>query len=395
VIDSEEAFTLINFVRNSILPMAIFDKEMRCIAQSRPWQIMYQLTDEGIGKFHYDVLVDIPAHWKKAHEAALKGRVVEYIEEPFRLANGAKGWHRWQCYPWHRRENEIAGIIISAEDITARKDREIELNKVLARFELIQQAAVIGMWDWDIDQQNIVLNEQFFQILGFETGVKITQHDFLELIHDDDRSRVIEARNTALMGGADFEVEFRITRRNDGKLRWIKDQGFFEFNDDMEPVRGYGAIIDITRQKLVSAEQIKEIAEQYESFLNSMLEGVWSVDRNGITIYVNEAMAQMLGYTQEEILGKSVISFIPSELREDSLRRLAERSSGKSERDEYPLKRKDGSTIWSLFGAKPIYDNNEYIGSVAVVFDYSSRKNALLEKERRIEELERILELRS
>ena len=82
------------------------------------------------------------------------------------MTNGASGWHRWQCLPWHDYDGDIKGIIISAEDITSKKDREIQLNKVLARFELIQQAAKIGMWDWDIINRDIIFNAEYYEILG-------------------------------------------------------------------------------------------------------------------------------------------------------------------------------------------------------------------------------------
>ena len=155
------------FVKNSIMPISIYDRDMRMLAASQAWLGMYQLTEADFGRLHYETFPDIPAHWRLAHQAAMKGLYKEHVEEPYTLANGAKGWHRWQCSPWHDSHSDIGGIIIISEDITERKSKEAELAYLLARFELIQQAAHIGAWDWNITEGNITLNAEYYDIIGW------------------------------------------------------------------------------------------------------------------------------------------------------------------------------------------------------------------------------------
>ena len=92
---------------------------MRLLAMSGPWKNMYQISDDKIGKSHYQTFQQQPTHWIEAHQAALNGNTLEHTEEPYKLANGASGWHRWQCLPWHGADGSIQGLIISAEDITS------------------------------------------------------------------------------------------------------------------------------------------------------------------------------------------------------------------------------------------------------------------------------------
>jgi PAS domain S-box-containing protein len=359
-----------SFVRNSILPISLYDRDMRLLVMSKPWKAMYQIADDKIGKSHYQTFQQQPEHWIESHQAALNGNTLEHTEEPYKLPNGASGWHRWQCLPWYGDDGDIKGIIISAEDITSKKDREIELNTVLARFELIQQAAKIGMWDWDIVRRNITFNAEYYEVLGWEKYRNLSNEEFYDLIHPDDLDRVKSALNTALSGGTDYEAEFRIYRHNDGKLRWVKDKGTIEFDADGAPVRGYGAIIDITEQKLINNQHLEYIRCESHKFVDSILDGIWSVDRNGVTVYVNHSMATMLGYDESEMIGRSIYNFLDSEWRNIANSKLEQRVKGKTDRYVSSVKHKNGSDIRFVIGAQPIIENSEFIGTIAIFSKY-------------------------
>lgn len=355
---------------------------------------MYHITDGHVGKNHYETFPDHPTHWIAAHQAALNGNTLEHTEEPYKLANGASGWHRWQCLPWYGVDGDIKGIIISAEDITSKKDREIELNAVLGRFELIQQAAKIGMWDWDIVRRNITFNAEYYEVLGWDKFKNISNEQFYDLIHPDDLGRVKAAMNTALNGGSEYEAEFRIYRHNDGKLRWVKDKGTIEFNQIGTPIRGYGAIIDITEQKILTNEQLRIASEDFHKFINSMLAGIWSVDQNGVTTFVNSAITQMLGYNENELLGKSMFSFTDAEWNRVSFKKFSDRKIGRSESYKMQLRKKDGTGIWCLILANPIFEHGQFLGTVTVITDFSEHHDAMSAKDKRIRELEALLSLR-
>jgi len=351
--------------------MSLYDHDMRLLEMSNPWMEMYQISEEKIGKIHYDTFPNQPSHWIAAHRSALNGKTLEHTEEPFILANGAKGWHRWQCLPWFSSDGEIKGVLISAEEITKSKEREQELNKVLARFELIQQAAKIGMWDWDIIGGDITFNEEYYEVLGWDKYKNLSNEQFYDLIHPDDLARVKAELNSALGGLVKYQAEFRIFRYNDNKLRWVKDKGNIEFDRNGNPIRGYGAIIDVTEQKLVAEESLRLSSFESQRLTDSMLDGIWSVDRNGVTIYVNKAMCEMLGYLDNEMIGKSIYSFLDSNWRNISNEKLEERVKGKTDRYIGNVKHKNGMDVRFVIGAQPIIENGEFIGTVAVFSAYN------------------------
>lgn len=379
--------TLMSFINNSIIPVAMFDRDMIYLAASQSWVETYENNDDIIGKLHYDMFPDLPEKWKVAHRDGLNGKSSHSDQEYFKFINGKSGWIRWQVSPWYNYGGNIGGIIILSDVITEKKEKELELSNVLKRFELIQQAAKIGMWDWNISDQQIILNAEYYEILGRGNKETISYDDFLDQIHPEDVNRVTEAMNSALDGGQKYSSEFRIYRKNDKKLRWVKDQGNVEFDKNGKPYRAYGAIIDVTENKNLSDEYLKSAGEEYQKFMSSMMEGVWALDRNAITTYVNKSMAEMLGYSIEEMGGNSLYSYMDEKWRKIAINKFYERSDGRSERHEFMFRHKDGSEVWCLVGANPIIEDNEFIGAVAVLTNFTDRKRIEDEKSQKIAEL--------
>jgi PAS domain S-box-containing protein len=91
-------------------------------------------------------------------------------------------------------------------------------------------------------------------------------------------------------------------------------------------------------------------------------------------------MAEMLGYTVAEMLGRSVHDFVPPTRRPDADASLERRREGISEQREIRYLRKDGSEMWGLMSGSPLTDGNGgYGGALAMISDITERKEAELE----------------
>ncbi|MDH7553353.1 MAG: PAS domain S-box protein [Spirochaetota bacterium] len=133
---------------------------------------------------------------------------------------------------------------------------------------------------------------------------------------------------------------------------------------------------DITERK--KAEKALLLSEQqYRILVETAKEGIWKIE-NHITTYVNKAMADMLGYTQEEMIGRSIFDFMFEEDIPVLQKRLKEkRAKGIDEVYEDRRKKKDGSELWAIVSAKAIIDEEgKYIGSFALYTDITERKKA-------------------
>ncbi|MDH5765592.1 MAG: ATP-binding protein [Gammaproteobacteria bacterium] len=113
--------------------IAILDMDLRYIAVSDRWINDYGLHNvELIGRTHYEIFPDIPQRWKDIHQRCLTGEVMSCEEDPFPREDGGIEWVKWQIRPWHNNQNEMSGIIMFTEVITAQKNLEF-LNKDLEK----------------------------------------------------------------------------------------------------------------------------------------------------------------------------------------------------------------------------------------------------------------------
>jgi len=139
------------------------------------------------------------------------------------------------------------------------------------------------------------------------------------------------------------------------------------------------------QQNIELLKQIKarEASEQYfRRLLQSANEGFWLIDRNKITTELNEAMCEILGRNEEEILGKSIFDFVDEENRKIFEYNMKVRATGKSSAYEIGLKRPDGKNIACMISGTPMHDEEgNTIGAFAMVTDISEWKQAQLKIE--------------
>ncbi|MFT3831000.1 MAG: PAS domain S-box protein [Opitutaceae bacterium] len=106
-------------------------------------------------------------------------------------------------------------------------------------------------------------------------------------------------------------------------------------------------------------------------------EGIWILDAEGRTAFVNECMASILGYELAELGGRDFAEFVAPEEVEDHVARLARRREGMAECYERRLRRKDGSLIWTLVAGNPLRDSRgRFQGSFGLFSDITARKRA-------------------
>jgi PAS domain S-box-containing protein len=144
----------------------------------------------------------------------------------------------------------------------------------------------------------------------------------------------------------------------------------------------------VTRADRRRAEEaVRESEGKYRILLESLQEGIWKIDADSRTTFVNAHMADMLGYTVEEMAGKSLFDFMDEEGKRDALNKVAHRKEGIREQHDFVFVRKDGSRLFAVLETAPLTDNDgRYIGAIAGVIDVTERRRAeeaLSESDRR------------
>ncbi len=136
------------------------------------------------------------------------------------------------------------------------------------------------------------------------------------------------------------------------------------------------AMIDIT-QEFKAKIALEKSEKRYRQLIELAHEGIWAIDAEGKTTYVNPSMAEMLGYSVDEMMGKHIFSFIARDDKELAKKRLDLRKQGITERFEFEFIRKDGNRTYTRLSASPIlHDTGVYQGAIAVVNNISERKRS-------------------
>jgi PAS domain S-box-containing protein len=167
-------------------------------------------------------------------------------------------------------------------------------------------------------------------------------------------------------------------RRRDGsgRLRHISVSGNPLFSADGRFIGYRGVTTDVTGQREAEAAA-RAAADRYRTIVETANEGIWILDADVRTTFVNRRMAEMLGYAPEEILGRSVYDFRPPEDRVAREARWSERRRGVAEQREARFMRRDGSVFWALVNAQPQFAaDGAFAGSLGMVTDITERKAA-------------------
>ncbi len=141
------------------------------------------------------------------------------------------------------------------------------------------------------------------------------------------------------------------------------------------------------RDSLVDA--LQESEEKYRNLIETASEGIWILDAEARTTYVNEKMAEMLGYSQQEMIGKFAWDFADEEGKAILKLNMEKRRQGINQIYEFKLICKDGYTLWVLITAKSIFNKEgKFTGSLGMFTDITEHK----QEEHRIYRYNRILE---
>jgi PAS domain S-box-containing protein len=132
---------------------------------------------------------------------------------------------------------------------------------------------------------------------------------------------------------------------------------------------------------------LRQSEQRYRRIVETTEEGIWMIDADNQTIFVNQKMADMLGYTVDEMRGAPLFAFTDAEGQAIAKASLERRRQGIREQIEAKFRRRDSGILWALVATNPVEDDQgRYAGALAMVTDITERKlaeRALQESEER------------
>ncbi len=189
---------------------------------------------------------------------------------------------------------------------------------------------------------------------------KALHQDDLEVIQDDrPKLGIIESHPQA-----------------DGKVHWVRTDKV-PYRDDRGNIKGVIVLsVDITDRR-EAEEAVRASEERYRLIVETATEGIWTLDKEGRTTFANRVMAELLGYTREEMMGRPVFDFMQAEDLETGRDKLGGLMAGTRVALDFRFRRKDGTDLWTqASGAPMLGGDGKIIGALGMLTDITQRREA-------------------
>jgi PAS domain S-box-containing protein len=204
----------------------------------------------------------------------------------------------------------------------ARLTHQLEISE--KRFNLAADSANLGMWEWDLEKDEIWVSPTRRAQLGFPASGRITFEDLISRWHADDRDKVRQAINEAIQNGKDYQAEFRLVRA-DGSVGWVCARGAVQMDDRGKPKRLTGISLDITARKEaeILARKQRDELEKLRQHKTALLEREVA-ERARLEREVIESCAReqrRIAYDLHDGVGQHLVGIaLSAKLLEDELR---------------------------------------------------------------------------
>lgn len=239
---------------------------------------------------------------------------------------------------------------------------------------------------------NVTYVSPMVRRLDDATPAEVIGKSFMAFVHPDDRS-AIEAGFKRVLAGAEEPHEFRLVSPRGG-VRHVRTSSR-PLLEEGRIVGLTGLMADVTEQKQ-SERALRESDARYRRIVDTAVEGIWMLNQDYLTVFVNGSMATMLGYPAAEMIGRPYAEFLFEEDLADHRQRMASRRQGLSEQYERRFRCRDGHTVWTLASATPVVDEAQrFCGSFAMFTDITERKCAEAELARYRDGLEETVRQRT
>ncbi|AHF02201.1 hypothetical protein THIAE_02760 [Thiomicrospira aerophila AL3] len=352
-----------------------------------------------------DVQHDASELFSRVHPDDIQG-IMDTIEESVRdftpwsqefrinLPSGLTRWLSSQSTPSSRDDGTIIwhGFV---HDITNQKQQQLALEQKNRQYDLTMMATMIGLWTWDLLNNDLTWSNEAFVQLGYAPqAFPLSLEVFQSLLHPDDLQPMFDSIEQQVAQEKSFVVEFRL-KNGQGGWTWIQGRGnTTKMNEQGQSIQMMGTHLEIQAQKeqqlvLQQARQKLEESEQrFKDVIKAAGEYIWEVDIQGRYIFVSEQITHVLGLAVEQLIGRSPFEFMPDEEKA----RVGAYFADKVEQ-QIPFKdlehlciHQNGQTIWQRVSGVPVFsDSSELIAYRGTGLDITEQKvyQASLEQAKR------------
>ncbi|MFX0005978.1 MAG: PAS domain S-box protein [Promethearchaeota archaeon] len=267
-------------------------------------------------------------------------------------------------------------------DVTEKYNLRCKLEESEEKYrDLVNQIPDL-LLEIDLKGKFTYVSPQLFDIFGF-TPTEIIGKRFHKFVHPDDISTVVDAMKKGFETKEEITVEYR-TLHKDGHYVFVSAKGRL-----IENGRFYGVVRDVSEKKMME-QRLKESEEKYRLISETAYDLIGVLNDKFKYEYINEtAFRQILGYSKEDIIGKSALEFThPNDIANTANALIDGFKQGEGGA-ELRFKHKNGQWVWIEAKGKTYIDKDGNFKAIVISRDISERKateKRLIESENKYRE---------
>ena len=269
---------------------------------------------------------------------------------------------------------DLGGAVVRSAESARRLARsEARLRESEERMALAAEAAQIAMFNWDVHQDRIWVNERGLALFAFPVDRPVGMADLIQRMHPDDRARVRSEMERSLEAGSTFERSYRLAL-DDGRTRWIEARGRIERAPDGRPLSLHGIAVDQSARR--------QAEERFRVAVEAAPSGMLLVDARGRIVLCNRRAELIFGYARDAIEGRALDPLLPGGLEAQPV----------DAPPELHARRGDGRSVRVEVGVSPIESSEGPLLLVAVndISDRLQREQHLAEQRERLAHVTRV-----
>lgn len=366
--ESEESFRQIT--ENIIDLVATVDREgkFKYVSPSYRIELGYYREDL-LGQSAFDII----HHGDRDRSAELfqKGisdETTGRLEMRIRHAGGNFLWYDCYVNIVYNNHNDVEGAVIISRNITDRKNAEEALRQSEIRYRTILENIEDGYFEAGLDGSIVFYNDPFLKIVGY-TKSELDGVNYRELMDEDNAQKVYGLfrgiyNNRIAVKAFDWELCTR-----NGEKRAVEASVSLITDSGDTPVGFRGIMRDITGRKKIE-NKLRESEARYRTITENSSDVICEIDRNARYIYVSPNVQNKLGYSREDIIGRSIFDFCYP----DDLALLREVWDTRKDQVIFRFQHGDGTLRWLDNTSKYFLDSDNEYRIVAISRDVTERK---------------------
>lgn len=262
---------------------------------------------------------------------------------------------------------------------TERKRVEDALRESEERFDLAMQGSNDGLWDWNIERNEVYFSARWKEMIGYSVGeIQNQLNEWKARVHPEDLADALKDVGNYLSKKVPIYQNVHRLRHKDGHYLWILDRGQAIWNAQGEPIRMVGTHTDLTHLKEVE-EELKELNRDFIAMLENTSDFICLKDRNRRIRFCSQTLAKTTGHQSwRDMVGKHDLEIFPQDIAkiyyEEEFSIFQE---GKALLDKIdPYYDSQGNLGWVHTNKWPIFDdNNVVIGLFGISRDITELKH--------------------